>query len=298
MKASLPVAHAVKTTGALVKLPLSPERRQGLDRFERYLESMHMSCVLMILILDPIRRHIESIPEPGTKSAKYRFPVSSFKFLRESARLKGELDRACKNLHASPKPNPTLSPDSRNECIVEIAAIGTRGAGAICEIPVLNLLRPAVGMVGLICDTAKAGNSNRAASRALARHAQDVTSYIVVRTTALLGETHADSLTALHLALKEVQAFLVLLQSRRRATSWILASKDKDRFTEFNGALDRALAVFPEIIETAERMRASTQELTALVAMVHRVEDDVKRTMMVTRQDIFQSFRPNFRAVI
>jgi hypothetical protein len=31
------------------------------------------------------------------------------------------------------------------------------------------------------------------------RHAQDVTSYIVVRTTALLGETHADSLTALHL---------------------------------------------------------------------------------------------------
>jgi hypothetical protein len=101
-----------------------------------------------------------------------------------------------------------------------------------------------------------------------------------------------------------------------------LASKDKNRFTELNGALDRALAVFSvslasfassfvfrrlttvygtqssEIIETAERMRASTQELTALVATVHRVEDDVKRTMMVTREDIFQSFRPNFRAVI
>jgi hypothetical protein len=78
-----------------------------------------------------------------------------------------------------------------------------------------------------------------------------------------------------------------------------LASKDKNRFTELNGALDRALAVFSvslasfassfvplrlttvdgpqssEIIETAERVRASTQELTVLVATVHRVEDDV-----------------------
>ncbi|KAJ7897430.1 hypothetical protein B0H13DRAFT_1884731 [Mycena leptocephala] len=132
-------------------------------------------------------------------------------------------------------------------------------------------------MVGLIFDTAKAVNSNRAAARALARHAQDVTSSVVDRTTALLGAAHADSLMALHLALKEVQAFLVLLKSRWLVTSWILASKDKNRFTELNGALDRALAVFSssEIIETAERVRASTQELTVLVATVHRVEDDV-----------------------
>jgi hypothetical protein len=44
--------------------------------------------------------------------------------------------------------------------------------------------------------------------------------------------------------LEEVQAFLERLQGRRRATSWLLAVKDKERFAELNAALDRALAVF------------------------------------------------------
>jgi len=256
--------HVGKRTATLIKngdsIPLSPERRQGLDKFES--------------ILDLIPQHIESIPERGTKPPKFR--VSDFTFRRESPRLKSELDRAYQSLTST----KLLAP--RNECALEIANIGTRVAGAICEIPVLNLLKPAVGMAALICDTAKTVNGNRDAALALARHAEDVTTSIVERANIVShGEGVADSLMALRLTLEDVQAFLELVQSRRRVTSWILTGKDEDRFTELNRALDRALAVFSssQIIETSAIVHRNTQGLTALVATVYRVEDELKRTM-------------------
>jgi hypothetical protein len=53
--------------------------------------------------------------------------------------------------------------------------------------------------------------------------------------------------------LEEIQAFLERLKSRRRATAWLMAVKDKDRFAELNSALDRALVVF--CVRTFHRSR-------------------------------------------
>jgi hypothetical protein len=121
--------------------------------------------------LDMIRRHVESIPEQGTKPRRLSF--SALAFLRESARLQAELDRSYKtvvcslnfgstNIHLdllqleiSKKPT-MLSSASRNECILEVATLGVRAAGAICDLPGVNFLKPAFGMVAVICDTAKA----------------------------------------------------------------------------------------------------------------------------------------------
>ncbi|KAJ6562542.1 hypothetical protein B0H19DRAFT_99459 [Mycena capillaripes] len=127
--------------------------------------------------------------------------------------------------------------------MIEIATIGTRAVSAICDIPGLNFLKPAVGMVGLICETAKTVNSNGVAARALASHAQDVTNSVVNRATALHGGKHGD-LTTLCRALDEVQGFLQLLRHRPRIKSWIFAAKEQERFAELNSALERALAVF------------------------------------------------------
>jgi hypothetical protein len=123
--------------------------------------------------LDIIRRHVESIPEQGTKPRKLSF--SALTFFRECARLEAELDRNYKTvvrglnfgsthihldllqLEMSKKP-ATLSSASRNECILEVATLGVRAAGAICDIPGVNFLKPVFGMVAVICDTAKAYN--------------------------------------------------------------------------------------------------------------------------------------------
>jgi hypothetical protein len=51
--------------------------------------------------------------------------------------------------------SPT-SDASRNESILELISLSTRVAGAICDVPVLNFLKPMVGIAALICDTAKA----------------------------------------------------------------------------------------------------------------------------------------------
>ncbi|KAF8201129.1 hypothetical protein K438DRAFT_638003 [Mycena galopus ATCC 62051] len=255
-KVSPLAVYAAKRTSTLIKdradIPMSAERKKGLEEFER--------------ILELIRRHIESIPERGTKFPK--FGLSGLSLLRESRRLQAELDQAYKNLTSKAFAAP------RNECVLEIATMCTRAASALSDIPMpgVSFLKPVVGMVGLICDTAKTVNGNRAAALALARHAKDVTNSIVEK--ASHGGKDADSVATLRLALEEVQTFLELLQSRRRVASWILAVKDKDRFTELNGALDRALAVF-----CTSQSIVNTQKLATLVTTVHRVEESVKRTV-------------------
>ncbi|KAJ6466877.1 hypothetical protein C8R45DRAFT_1106303 [Mycena sanguinolenta] len=163
------------------------------------------------------------------------------------------------------------------------------------------LLKPITMMAALICETAKVVhvifsftlifdtgkqtvNGNRADAFALARHAQDVTNSVVERAKKSLNDP--DSVVPLRLTLEEIQAFLKLLRSRKRLKSWIFAAKDKDRFTELNDALDRALAVFvgSQSIEIASTARENTRELATLQATVHRVEDDVQRTMMLIYQ--------------
>ncbi|KAF7377623.1 hypothetical protein MSAN_00185100 [Mycena sanguinolenta] len=167
---------------------------------------------------------------------------------------------------------------SRKEYILEIATIGTRAASAMCDIPApgLGFLKRIMVMAVLICEIAKTVNGNREVALALALHAQDVTNSVVERANKSLHEP--DSVASLRLTLEEIQAFLKLLQSRKRLGSWIFAAKDKDRFTELNNALDRALAVFTSSqgIKLTSTIRHNTQELTTLVATIHRVEDDVK----------------------
>ncbi|KAF8201132.1 hypothetical protein K438DRAFT_1965654 [Mycena galopus ATCC 62051] len=271
-------AHAVKRTDTLIKneadIPMSDECKKGLDKFERH----------------RIRQHIESVPERGTKFPKFG---PSLTFLRESARLKGELDRVYKRL----TPKAFVAP--RNDCVLELATMGTRAASALCDIPIpgVNFLKPVVGMVSLICDTAKTVDGNRAAALALARHAKDVTNSIVEKVSN--GEKDADSVAALRLTLEDVHAFLKLLQGRPRVASWILAAKDKDRFTELNSALDRALTVFcsAQSIGITTIVRDNTQELTTLVATVHRVEDDVKRTITLVHSNLAEYTPASDRAI-
>jgi hypothetical protein len=49
---------------------------------------------------------------------------------------------------------------ARDECILKVTTLGTRVAGAVCEIPLpgLSFLKPVVGLAVLICDTAKVIN--------------------------------------------------------------------------------------------------------------------------------------------
>ncbi|KAJ6466867.1 hypothetical protein C8R45DRAFT_1020359 [Mycena sanguinolenta] len=248
--------HAVKRTEAVIEnkacIPISPQRKQTLDKFESTLE----------LIL----QHTEAIPERGSTPPRF---AHSLKFHLESRSLKAELDRSYKELTSK-----VLVP-SRKECILEIATIGTRAASALCDIPApaLGFLKPIMGMAVLICETAKTVNGNRAAALELAQHAQSVTNSVVERANKSLNDL--ESMAPLCLALEEIQAFLKLLQSRKRVTSWIFAAKDRDRFTELNNALDRALVVFTssQSIELTSTMRHNTQELATLIATVHRVED-------------------------
>ncbi|KAJ7640696.1 hypothetical protein DFH06DRAFT_1429458 [Mycena polygramma] len=113
---------------------------------------------------------------------------------------------------------------------------------------------------------------------------RNVTESIVARADTAM---HGESLAELCRALQQVQDFLTTLQNRRRVASWIFAIKDKERFAELNCALDRALQVFSasENIGATEIAHGNTQVLTTLVATVHRVEDDVKRTMSLSPAD-------------
>ncbi|KAJ7916185.1 hypothetical protein B0H13DRAFT_2658449 [Mycena leptocephala] len=279
-KTSSLAVHAVKITATLIKngadVPRSPEVLLGLERFES--------------TLDMIRRHVESIPEQGTKPRKLSF--SALAFLCESTRLQAELDRNYKSLLKISKKPTTLSSASRNECILEVATLGVRAAGAICDIPGVNFLKPVFGMVAVICDTAKTVHGNRKAALALASHAENVTNLIVARITALYGEAEPEnvhSLAPLYRALEQVQAFLKGLQNRRlRIAAWVLAGNDKDRFAELNSALDKALAVFAssEIIDTrAEVLRHNAETFTTVVATAHQV-NNVERSMTLVRRDL------------
>lgn len=44
---------------------------------------------------------------------------------------------------------------SRGDSIIELASLTARATGTICDAPMLNFLKPAVGIAGIVCDTAK-----------------------------------------------------------------------------------------------------------------------------------------------
>jgi hypothetical protein len=109
--------------------------------------------------------------------------------------------------------SPAPSAVARNESILELVSLSTRVAGAICDVPVLNFLKPMVGIAALICDTAKVTfrdtlltysidmacqsvQGNREASLDLAKHASIVTKCVVERASALDGGLTASNVEA------------------------------------------------------------------------------------------------------
>ncbi|KAJ7318939.1 hypothetical protein DFH08DRAFT_970834 [Mycena albidolilacea] len=234
-KVSALAVHAAKRTEALITNGAGIPSRLN----ERRIWTNSRGMFPPIITLELIRRYIESVPKRGNKPSEFTLPALTF--CPESARLKAQLDRVYQSLTSKARTR------ARNEYTLEVATLGTRVAGAVCEIPLpgLSFLKPIVGLAVLICDTAKTMNGNNIAAVALAHHAEEVTHSIVKRVEKEQhGNNNAASVDKLRLTLEEIQAFLERLKSRRRATAWLMAVKDKDRFSELNSALDRALVVF------------------------------------------------------
>ncbi|KAJ7028799.1 hypothetical protein C8F04DRAFT_1117992 [Mycena alexandri] len=258
------VLCTVKMTESLVEngvdQQLPPQVLEGLEKFESALVA--------------IRSHVESIPEGNTKARKLRLLALAFHL--KSARLRAELIQAHKALVKMSVKHKTSA--SRKECVLEAISFTTRAAGAIVEIPVLNVLKPVVGMTALICDTAKVVNSNREAAIELAEHAQNVTNSIVKCVNPMTR--NEDSLEVLHRALDKIQKFLdALKRCRGGVLSFVLAGKDKEKFATLHLALDRALQVFTssQAIKAVEIVRTNSTGLAVATATVTSVREDVKR---------------------
>ncbi|KAJ7916182.1 hypothetical protein B0H13DRAFT_2450733 [Mycena leptocephala] len=240
-KTSSLAVHAVKRTAALIEngadVLRSPEFFTGLGEIREHARHDSSAC----------RVHTRA-RHKATQIESLRSRIPS-----RVARLQGELDRNYKSLLQISMTPTTLSSTSRNECILEVATFGVRAAGAVCDIPGVNFLKPVFGMTA---------HGNRKAALALADHAKNVTHFIADRAAVLYGEAEPEnvpSLAPLCRALEQVQAFLESLQNRHlRIAAWVLAGNDKDRFAELNSALDKALAIFAssEIIDTEGRSPA------------------------------------------
>ncbi|KAJ7485580.1 hypothetical protein FB451DRAFT_1168820 [Mycena latifolia] len=258
-------ALLINGINGMVHVPSSPEVLQSLEGFEEK--------------LDAIRRHIEQMPVQSGKKAKL---LLGYKFKRETNRLKAELESHFWPWATACSPSPRAS---RSESILELVSLTTRAAGAICEAPVLNFLKPVVGITALICDTAKCVKSNNDAAVDLAKRASTVTKCIVDRMSAMDSPSAADNkdaLEALKLALEDIQAYLAFLgKPRRRLAPWVFANQEKDRFVQLDSALDKALAMFSatEILSTGAGVRSNSAQIGVLVSTVQHLHSDVHSTL-------------------
>ncbi|KAJ7502287.1 hypothetical protein B0H11DRAFT_1907399 [Mycena galericulata] len=251
----------------MIRVPVSPDVLQ-LQIFEQN--------------LDAIRQHLECMP---VRSRGYPFGLLNYRFHRETSRLKRRRRHTRDQLAiCSSLKSATLPDASRSECILELVSLSTRAAGAVCDAPVLNFLKPVVGIASLICETARSVGSNRDAALDLSKHANIVTKCVVEHASAMDG-AYREALRALELTLEEIQAYLTALNKlRRRAARWIFVNVEKDRFVQLNGALDKALVMFSSatILSTAEEVRSNTRQIGALVFTVGCLDSDVNRTLTST----------------
>ncbi|KAJ7512628.1 hypothetical protein B0H11DRAFT_1374 [Mycena galericulata] len=229
-----------------------------------------------------MRRYVENISVQPRKEKRF---ISALKFKREISRFKADVKGHLRVILAicDDKP-PALKSAPRSEYIIELVSMSTRAVGAICDVPILNVMKPVVGITSLICDTAKCVQSNREAALDLAVRASAMTRSIVDR-VAMDGAYDPEALEALKLALEEIQSYLTVLKKpRRRLSSWILANQEKDRFARLDGALDKALALFlaTQALRTSGEVRVNAHATTALVATVGRLDT----TMTVMQADL------------
>ncbi|KAJ7461856.1 hypothetical protein B0H11DRAFT_2285823 [Mycena galericulata] len=229
------------------QVPLSPEICQALAIHEEK--------------LDAIRRHFENMPaQPGK-----RF-FSTLKFKRETNHLKKDLKSHLRVIVAICDGKSFEAKGAlRSEDILEYVSVGARAVGAICDAPVLDAMKPVVGVINLICETAKCVRSNREAALDISARARAVTRSIVER-AAMDGAAVPDpeALNSLKLALEDIQSYLTALKKpRRRLSSWFLANQEKDQFAKLDGGLDKAVALFSvaQTLRTAEEVHVNTNSI-------------------------------------
>ncbi|KAJ7256314.1 hypothetical protein C8J57DRAFT_1650756 [Mycena rebaudengoi] len=203
-----------------------------------------------------------------------------------SSRLKNELKNRLKTiLHGGQLAPPTL-----RENTVEILSVSLRASAAICEAPPLNFLKPIVGLAALICETAKTAKSNRDAAEELAKHAINVTNCVVERAwkNGTVSETYEDALNILKGILEDVHSYLIFLNKRRRAMSWMLATQEKDRVAQLNAGLDRVLSLFMttcvlssnECLRSSnELVRSNTIQLDLLASTVKQLDGEMSQNV-------------------
>ncbi|KAJ7274684.1 hypothetical protein C8J57DRAFT_1466652 [Mycena rebaudengoi] len=206
-----------------------------------------------------------------------------------SSRLKNELKNRLKTiLHGGQLAPPTL-----RENTVEILSVSLRASAAICEAPPLNFLKPIVGLAALICETAKTAKSNRDAAEELAKHAINVTNCVVERAwkNGTVSETYEDALNILKGILEDVHSYLIFLNKRRRAMSWMLATQEKDRVAQLNAGLDRVLSLFMttcvlssnECLRSSnELVRSNTIQLDLLASTVKQLDGEMSQNFACT----------------
>ncbi|KAJ7256324.1 hypothetical protein C8J57DRAFT_1721502 [Mycena rebaudengoi] len=260
--------YAVDETALLLNSsqvgPVPPEFLALLEAYER--------------ILDDIRRHIENAQISTNKRGNL------FSRHMSSSRLKNELKNQLKTmLHGGQLALPTS-----RENTVEILSVSLRASAAICEAPPLNFLKPIVGLAALICETAKTAKSNRDAAEELAKCAINVTNCVVERAskTEIFLDANEDALNGLKRILEDVHSYLIFLNKRRRAMSWMLATQEKDRVAQLNAGLDRALSLFTttcvlssnECLQSSnELVRSNTIQLDLLASTVKKLDGEMSQ---------------------
>ncbi|KAK7006141.1 hypothetical protein R3P38DRAFT_1701501 [Favolaschia claudopus] len=183
-------------------------------------------------------------------------------------RSKGEMKQILHRLNANIRSSFEPKHISRSDCALEIVSLGTKTLSAISEAPGLNLLKPALGAVSIICDQAKLVRRNKEAALELARHSSAVIQSVVNHAEAfdVSGSTNTHAFEEVGAVLQDIQAYLTTLKkTRRRLSIWIMADQEKDRISQHKSALDRALALFTvsqllkSALPTAELLSAMSQ---------------------------------------
>ncbi|KAJ7218679.1 hypothetical protein GGX14DRAFT_561025 [Mycena pura] len=147
---------------------------------------------------------------------------------------------------------------ANSDSALEVASVGILAASAICDAPVLNFLKPALGTVALYTV-----QGNRQSAVELANLARNVTAHVV--DLAAPG-------------CEDAMAPLCSLRQRRRVASCQCAPGN-DRFARLNGALDKALDVSTsEVVKMAAVFRNNDKQLTAIVETLHRLEYKPRQT--------------------
>ncbi|KAJ7865638.1 hypothetical protein B0H14DRAFT_2734101 [Mycena olivaceomarginata] len=169
--------------------------------------------------LDGIRRFIEHMPSRSRNKAKL---LVEHIFDREARRLKTELKRTLNTLLEESAKSLGYSDISRRDSIFELASLTARAAGVICDAPVLNFLKPIVGIAVIICDTAK---HSSVVTKSIVDHAASLDHSAANNGEALMALKSSVSrismrchefISSRRSALEDIQLYLAALQNPRR----------------------------------------------------------------------------------